>query len=241
MSSPHIGALAETSLHADLKAWYAQAGDLLETPVDAFVIDIVRGEQLIEIQTGNFTAIRRKLQRLLDNHPITLVHPIARARWIVRQTAAGETLARRKSPARGRVEDVFWELVRIPGLLAHPNLTLEVLLIQEEQIWRDDGRGSWRRRHWSMYDRRLLAVLERATFVAPTDLLALLPPALPQPFTNQDLATALFCRPALAQKMTYCLRQLGVVEQVGKRGNAGLLQRVSSEASDKGRFRSSMI
>ncbi len=228
MSSTHIGALAETSLHADLKVWYAQVGDLLEAPIAGFVIDIVRGERLIEIQTGNFAAIRRKLQRLLDLHPITLIHPIARERWIVRQTAAGETLARRKSPARGRVEDIFWELVRIPGLLAHPNLTLEVLLIQEEQIWRDDGQGSWRRKHWSIYDRRLLGVLEWATFAVPTDLLVLLPSDLPQPFTNQDLATALSCRPALAQKMTYCLRQLGVVEQVGKRGNSGLLQRVSS-------------
>ncbi len=105
-----IGLLGEKSLHAALKEHYAQAGDLLEAPVAGYVIDIVRGDLLIEIQTGNFSALKRKLARLLESHQVHLVYPVPAARWIVRVRVDGEIArARRKSPKRGRVEDVFSE------------------------------------------------------------------------------------------------------------------------------------
>ena len=219
-SSPRIGTLGEKSLHAALKFWYAQPGDCFEVQVDDFVIDVVRGEMLVEIQTRNFSAMRRKLERLLPHHPVQVVHPIAREKWIVRETADGQFIQRRKSPKRGRIEEVFRELVRIPDLLMQPNLMIEVLFTQEEEIWRDDGKGSWRRKRWSIHDRRLLAVVDNAIFVNPSDYLALLPPDLPQPFTNRDLATALGLRLNLAQKMSYTLRKAGLLEVAGKRGNA---------------------
>jgi hypothetical protein len=37
---------------ASLKKWYAQPGDRFEVPVDGFVIDIVRDDLLLDIQTG---------------------------------------------------------------------------------------------------------------------------------------------------------------------------------------------
>lgn len=215
-----IGTLGEKSLHAALKHWYAQPGDRIEVQVDDFVIDIVRGEMLIEIQTRHFSAIHRKLERLLPDHPMRLIHPIAREKWIVRERGDGRFLKRRKSPKRGRIEDAFRELVRIPDLLTHPHLTLEVLFTREEEIWRDDGKGSWRRKRWSIHDRRLLAVADNAIFAVPADYLSLLPSDLPRPFTNRDLATALDLRLTLGQKMTYTLRRAGLLKLVGKRGNA---------------------
>lgn len=225
-NSLHIGTLAEKSLHASLKAWYTQSGDRLEVSVDNFVIDIVRGDLLIEIQTGNFSALKGKLARLLDHHSVHLVHPISQEKWIVRQTAAGKTLSRRRSPKHGRVVDVFRQLVYLPHLLSHPNLSLEVLLTHEEEILRDDGRGSWRRKRWSLHDRRLLDVVAGTKFSSPADFWAVLPATLPQLFTNADLATALRCRPPLAQKITYTLRRMGGLRLTGKRGKALLYERV---------------
>ncbi len=222
--SPKIGVLSEKSLHAGLKAWYAQPNDQFERKVEGFVIDIVRGDLLIEIQTRNFSALKRKLARLLKHHPVHLLHPIAQEKWIVRQTAGGEFIKRRKSPKRGRVVDIFNELVYIPHLLTRPNFTIEVLLIRQEDILRDDGRGSWRRKRWSIYDHRLLDVVEPTKFESLADFCALLPPTLPQPFTNLDLATALKCRPPLAQKMTYSLRKMGGLTVVAKQGNALLYE-----------------
>ncbi len=215
-----INTFRESSLHAALKTWYGRSGDQFEQPVDGYVIDLVRGQQLIEIQTGNFTAMKAKLKALLPNHSVRLVYPVAQQKWIVRETADGQLVRRRKSPRRGQYLDVFGELVRIPLLIAHPNLTLELLLTHQDEIWRDDGQGSWRRKGWSIHDRRLLQVVEYALFATPADLLALLPNDLPQPFTNRDLADAVNGRVRLAQQTTYTLRHLKLLTLDGKRGNA---------------------
>lgn len=222
---PGIGQLAERSLHAALKEHLRRPGDELEVKLGRYVIDIVRDDLLIEIQTRHLYALRPKLRRLLDDgRRIHLVHPLPAERWIVREDAAGRPLSRRKSPRRAAVHDIFTELVRVPDLAAHPNLTLEALLIQEEQVWRDDGQGSWRRGRWSLVDRRLLGITSSWLFVHPNDYLALLPRSLPASFTNAELAAALKCPRALAGKATYALRSMNVLATVGKRGRANLYQ-----------------
>ncbi len=228
MTDPHIGTLAERSLHAALKDWYAQPGDRREVKVDGYVIDLVRGNLLIEVQTAGFAAIRRKLARLTQAHPLRLVYPIAAERWIVKLAADGETLVeRRRSPRRGRIEHVFVELVSIPDLIARETFSLEVLLTREEEIRRDDDQGSWRRQGWSIIDRRLVEVVDRVAFSTPEDFRALLPPDLPDPFTNRDLARASGHPTYLAGKMTYCLSRMGAIRRAGQQGKAYLFSLTS--------------
>ena len=56
VARPHVGTLREKPLHADLKHWYAEEGDLVEEPVGGYVIDLVRDGLLIEIQTRSFSS-----------------------------------------------------------------------------------------------------------------------------------------------------------------------------------------
>ena len=225
-----ISTLNESPLHAALKAWYARPGDRLEVQVGGFIIDIVRGDLLIEIQTGNFASLRQKLAALIGGqHRVRLVYPVAREKWIIKLAKDGRgRLSRRKSPKRGSVEDVFHELVSFPQLLARPGFALDVLLIQEEETRRYDGKRGWRRGGWVTHERSLLAVVDRRHFESPADLAKLLPPALDEPFTTADLATALAKPRRLAQRMAYCLREMGVIEAVGKSGNAILYSRAPS-------------
>lgn len=214
-----IGTLQENSLHAGLKAWYARAGDQIETMVDGCVIDLVRGDLLVEVQTGNFSAIKRKLLKLLENHPVRLVYPVPYEKWILSLTGDGSTvLGRRKSPKRGRIESVFQELVRFPAVVLNSNFSLEVLLIREEVVWRVDGRGSWRRKGRSIADHRLIEVVSQSLFSSPDDFRALIPLNLTHNFTVRDLAMASALPRYLAGKMAYCLREMGLIESVGKRG-----------------------
>ena len=209
----------ERSLHAAIKRWYAQPGDRLEAMVDGYIVDIVRGDTLIEVQTGGFASIRRKLERLVENHPVRLVYPIPQQRWIVElDPVTGQRVSRRKSPKRGKLTDLFGELVRIPHLMTEANFQLEVLLVQEEQIRCADGRGSWRRKGVSIVDRELIDVLERATFGSKDDLLRLLPQDLAECFTNRDLADGMKMRIAQVRRMTYSLRKMGALRHVGRRG-----------------------
>jgi hypothetical protein len=221
-----IGTLNEKSLHASLKQWYARPGDRVEAPLDGFTVDIVRGDLLIEVQTRNLFSIRSKLQRLLKRHPVRLVYPIARDRWIVRQSKNGRrTLGRRKSPKHGGVEFIFEELVSISRLLANRNFALEVVFIQEEEVRRPDRTRSWNRKGWRTHERRLLQVVGRRRFETPQDMLTFIPAALSEPFTSTELAEATGHPLWLAQKMTYCLRTMGALVVKGKRGRSILYVR----------------
>ncbi len=228
LAAPGIGQLTERSLHAALKAYLARPGDRFEVKLGRYIIDIVRDDLLIEIQTRHLYALRPKLLRLLAEHPIRLVHPLPAERWIVREARDGRQ-TRRKSPKRAAVCDIFTELVRVPDLAAHPNLTLEVLLVREEQHWRDDGQGSWRRGGWSLVDTRLLGVVDSAVLAAPADFAALLPAGLDDPFTNKQLAAALGAKPHISQKMTYTLKKMGLIEATGKESRSTLYRRMDIE------------
>ena len=220
-----IGTLNEKSLHAALKTWYTRPGDQLEVSVDGFVIDIVRGDLLVEIQTRSFSAMKRKLHKLTVNHPVRLVHPVAQEKWIIKLDKMGQIEeSRRKSPKRGAIEQLFAELVSFPKLLADANFSLEVLLVQEEELRQQTGVRAWRRRGWSTQERRLLSVVSQTRFETPADLMRLLPSTLPEPFTTADLAAAIDRPRGLAQKMAYCLRELALIEPVSRTGK-GVLYR----------------
>ena len=225
---PGIGLLNEKALHASLKQWYARPGDRLEVPVDGFVIDIVRDDLLIEIQTSNFASIKSKLTNLSRSHRVRLIYPIVQEKWIVRSaTRDGKVAIRRKSPKRGRMEDLFWELVSIPQLLLNPNFSLEVLMIRGEEVRRYEAKRRLRR-GWLIEGRRLLEVLDQRSFGHSADWLRFLPDGL-ELFTTSDLATRMNTRRDLAQKMAYCLREARMIELIGKRGRANLYRVPSSD------------
>ncbi len=216
----HIGGLNEKALHADLKKWYRKPGDRVEVKLDGFFIDIVRDDLLIEIQTRNFSALKRKMLTLTEQHPVRLVYPVACEKWIIKQDADGNTISRRKSPKHSTPLHLFTELVSFPELMKHPNFSLEVLSIQEEEVKRHNPRLNWRRRGWSTHERRVLKVLEQRMFVTHQDCGTLLPSDLPEPFTTKELAHALDQPRRLAQQMAYCLHRMDVLTQTGKQGNA---------------------
>ena len=228
-----IGTLNESPLHAALKAWYARQGDQFEVSVDGFVVDIVRGDLLVEIQTCNFSSIKQKLATLVIRHPVRLVYPVAREKWIIKLPRDGHGQPkRRKSPKQGAFEHVFKELVSFPHLVPHPNFSLDVLLIQEEEIRHHDGRRRWRRRGWVTDERRLLDVVDHRLFETPADLAALVPPDLTEPWTTAVLADAMGRRRSLAQQMAYCLRKMDVIESVGKQGNAILYAQAAAWSAE---------
>lgn len=211
-----IGSLNEKPLHAALKEWYRQAGDQVEAPLEGFVVDLVRDGLLVEIQTRGFSAMRRKFDRLLDSHPMRLVHPVATVKWIVKLDEQGREVSRRRSPKRGIVADVCAELVSFPSLLSHPNFTLEVALVEEDEVRRPDARNGWRRGGYVIEERRLVSVVETVELASPKDLLGLLPAGLPNPFTTADLAAGLGRSRHFAQEVAYCLRESGALATVGR-------------------------
>jgi hypothetical protein len=220
-----IGVLREGPLHAAVKDLLARPGDAAEVRVEGFVIDLVRADgELVEIQTGGFSPLGRKLDALLDGHRMRIVFPVAAERRIVRIDEHGEVLSARRSPLRGTALDVFDRLVSFPSLLAHPNLIVEVLLCREDHVRAPEaGRSRSGRRRRDPGERRLEEVVGSVELTSPVDASALLPAALgAEPFTTRELAAAAGCRMILAQRIAYCLRAMEVLEDAGKRGRAPL-------------------
>ena len=216
-----IGVLREGPLHRDLKALLASPGDAFEVKVDGYVIDLVRSDgELVEIQTGGFSPLRRKLDALLDRHRVRIVHPIPAQRRIVRVDEDGEVLSTKASPKKPTAATIFEGLVSFPTLLSHPNLTIEVLLCREDHI-RKPAPVRGRRYLRDPGERRLMEVLDRIELRSPTDAAALIP-SFDEPFTTKELAKAMRVPLPLAQKAAHCLRALAVLEPAGMSGRAPL-------------------
>jgi hypothetical protein len=221
-----IGTLNEGALHAQLKEWYREPGDLLEEKIGAYVVDLVRRGLLVEFQTGGFAPLRRKLAALAAEHRVRLVAPIAVSRRIVRLSDEGEILSARRSPRRGCLHDVFDRLVSIPTLLADPNFELEVLLTHQEELRMFRPGRAYRRRGWVVQGRSLVSVEQSLLIAGPADAARLLP-ELDATFDTAELAAASCIDRRLAQRMAYCLRALDVIAPVGKRRGAVLYARTS--------------
>ena len=215
----------ESSLHSAIKEWYSLPRDKFEVKISQYVADIVRGDLIVEIQTMNFSAIRNKLENLVQKHKVRLVYPIAERKSIVHIDKSGEVVSRRKSPSKGKLTDLFRELVRVPELIKEVNFSLEVLLIDEEEIRIDDGRGNWRRRGVSIKDRTLIGVNTRILFENSIDFLKLLPEELHETFTNKELASSKKISVRTAQQITYCFRRSGMIRVIEKRGKELVFQK----------------
>lgn len=213
--------LREKSLHAALKNWYAGTDESREVAVDGYVIDLIKNDTLIELQTGNFSAVKEKLGQLLSRHKVRLVHPVAENKWIVKLGETSETAgSRRKSPKKGRVEDVFSELVYVSEYLGSPSLSVEVLLVDVEEIWARNTGGSWRRKGWGIHDQRLLRVNSSSLFRSPDDYRRLVPEDVAHGFTVKELAKATGLPHRTAGKMAYCLEKAQLLRRSGRKGRA---------------------
>jgi hypothetical protein len=212
----------ETSLHEELKRRYAGRTARTEVILGNYRIDAVRGGRLIEIQHGSLAAIRDKIRRLLETHRVLVVKPIVQSKLLVKHAAPGAPpLSTRRSPKRGRLLDVFDELVYFTRVFPHPRLTLEVVLVDIEE-WRYPGHGRrrrWRRDDHVAADQKLLAVGPSVRLRRAADLIKLVPGPLPGEFHTGTLSAHCGVQRHVAQRIAYCLREMKAVEQVGKQGN----------------------
>jgi hypothetical protein len=210
----------ETSLHRTLKERYAAEGSgRPEIVVDGFRVDAVdQAGRLIEVQSGAMGPLRGKLRRLLPHHRIRIVKPVVLKRRIIcKSRANGPVVSARQSPKRGKLYDVFDDLIGVVRVFPDANLEIEVLGVTIEEV-------RVPRRRWPGYkvvDRCLGEIHETITVVAASDLWTLVPPGCDgrDPFTTLELAQTLERPLAFAQRVAYCLRLTGAVRVVGKQGN----------------------
>lgn len=210
-----------TSLHNQLKLHYVADESRHEVDLDGYRIDAIDDKnRLIEVQCASLMAIRDKIQALTKTHQVLVVKPLAaRKRLLKKERRNGKVVSRRYSPIRESLADVFLELVHFTQAFPHPNLQLDVLLTEQEEVRVPSKRKSRRRSH-SVQDRRLVAVQRTISLHSALDLWNELELDVPEVFTTATLAEGGQMSRWLAQKAAYCFRQMHLIEACGKQANS---------------------
>ena len=205
--------LRESTLHRDLKSYYAYVHDgVIEQTVCGYRIDVLSGTQVYEIQTKEFYKIRPKIAKLMDEgYAVRVIYPIQG--MLETKLPLGGVRRRKKkaSPVKA-----FSELVYIAKLLPREELTIEILKLHERATKSKARRNRVR-------NTRLVAILDRWLIQSPWDLLDLLPD-LPVRFTTKDLVEANGLSKLLATRVAYTLHHSGISQKIGHRDRCVLYQ-----------------
>src|SRR6516165_10016311 len=111
----------ETSLHRDLKRLYAGEAAHCEVRLGRYRIDAIVDGELIEVQHGPLAAIRDKVRKLLAEHRVRVVKPIVASKQLIYLRRKGGKIARKRlSPKRGKLLDLFDELIHFTNVFPHP-------------------------------------------------------------------------------------------------------------------------
>jgi hypothetical protein len=218
-----IGTHRESSLHRTLKAVYGGAGAELEAPLGMFICDAVSAEgAVIEVQTGSFRPLVKKLKTLCHEREVRIIYPVAILKLIEVYEADGALRYRRRSPRKGTPWDVFNALIHAAELADFPNVSIHLALVEIIEQRMDDGKGSWRRKGLSIKDKILQTACGTIVLSEKSDYLRFAPFEQQEEWTARELAERAHIRAALARKTVYVLTKMGIVAQTGKKGNARL-------------------
>ncbi len=216
-----IGTANETSLHAALKNRIDPDPAHQEVRVGAHIADVFNEDGVFEIQTRGFYKLRRKAEQLLAFAPVTVVYPAAaekRIWWIDPET--GTCTGGRKG-SRPATRCTLWrELPALGELFGTPDFAVRMLLLEIDEYRLLDGFGPDRKHRATHIDRVLREVRDDFTVCVPSDLTALLPEGLEEPFGSKDFARAAHIPLNDAQKALAMLARLGLAAREPGRGRA---------------------
>lgn len=218
-----FGTLQEKTIHEVIKDFYCCDHDFQEQKRGRYIADIAVGNDIWEIQTRAFNKLRGKLDAFLKKYHVTVIYPVPvekKIYWLDQET--GAITGGRRSPRRGNAYDVFWELYKIRPYLADPNLSIHVFLMDMEEYKLLNGWSRNKKRGASRYDRLPGKLKDIVRLETKKDYRYFLPDSLPEEFTSSDLAGGAHIPRDTAQTCLLILRDLGIVELIGKKGRSNL-------------------
>lgn len=217
--SVNIGTLNEKCIHSALKNYFSEDYDQ-EAKIGSFYADIVTENGIFEIQTANFSKLNKKLEVMLSVCHVTVVYPFEkRTRVITASDTSGEVIRESGFRYNNSLSSFFLELYRIKSFLTDPNLTICIAELDVERVnYVSEKTG--RRRKRGAYTKTPLALRREIYLEKPSDYKVLLPDCeeLPEEFTVKEFQKC--AKSTDAKLMLEILLYLGVVDKIGKKGNA---------------------
>jgi hypothetical protein len=223
-----IGTLKEKTLHASIKNYLEPDTSLQEVKVEGYFADIVQNNHIYEVQTRNFNNLRPKLEVFLKDHPVTIVYPMARTKYLYWINDDGEVTDKRKSPKTGQPLEACFELYRIKSFLKHPHLSVKIIMLDLEEYRNLDGWSQNKKKGSSRYDQIPLKVIRTIDLKDAGDYASLLPDDLPATFTTKDLHLQAHISLKRAQIACNILSHLEAIQKTGKQNKMITYQKTTS-------------
>ena len=234
-----IGTSNESSLHRTLKLQYTGPGGKTEVTAGEFLADgITKDGEYIEVQTGSFAPLKKKVKEFASHGKVRIVYPVAVRKMLefykpvsVKKTKKQtgkknvELLYRRKSPVKGSLWNIFDALIHAPELPLIEGVSIEIVLIDIIEKRVRDGKGSWRRKGVSIKDRQLTCRHESVLLEKPADYLRFIPFKKKEEFTSSLLAEKAGIDKPAARKALYVLTKLKITKRTEKKGTAWIYVR----------------
>ena len=225
-----IGTYNEKRMHIILKRFLEEDETRYEAKVGPYVADILRGKEIIEVQTGSFYPMKEKITYYLGetDFNVTVVRPLPYIKWRVWiDKDSGEISKRTKSRIKTEPKHVMRDWLFLGDFLGNKRLTIRFLLLEEEEFRFLDGWSADKKRGSSRYERLPLALIGDDSYNLPSDYARLLPDSLGDTFTASEYGKALSLRSSYAfyaGVKILCLA--GLVRKDGKCGRSALYVRI---------------
>lgn len=218
-----IGTLGEKTLHAVLKCYFEPHEDNQEISLGGFVADIAGENGVIEIQTRNFNALRKKLELFLEFCDVTVVYPIPQIKYLSwLDTDTGEIVSKRKSPKKGSIYDSIKELYKIKYTLDNPRMNLCFIMLELEEIRYLNGWSKDKKKGSTRCDRIPIDILDKIYIHTSEDYKIFVPENLPKEFTSLDFSKCAKIRRDVAQTTLNILCYMNITEKIGKSGRTNI-------------------
>ena len=224
-----IGTLSEKTLHAVFKLYYEPDEDKHEVAMSGYYADIYNDKGIIEIQTRQLNKLRDKLSVFLQDYHVTVVYPLPFNKWLSWVNPDnGEVQGRRKSPRHFTEYDAFYELYKIKSYLRHPNLSINLVLMDMEEYKLLNGWSYDKKRGSTRYDRVPVGIRRIVKFDRIEDYMQLVPADLKEDFTVKDFAMAAGVSVEASRYTLNILNYLEIVKRTGRVKN-GYVYNVTEE------------
>lgn len=223
-----IGTLNEKSVHAWLKLYLEPDHSRHEVKIGNFVADIayIEDKQVIEIQTGCFNKLLRKIMYYTEiGYNISVVYPVSvvnTIHWINPDNGEEEQVRKRRIP--GGKYRVFKELYRLRDFLKNANLRFRLIELETDDYRYLDGFGRSSKKRATKIDKVPYNILNEYEFSVLSGYEQFIPEELSKldSFTTKDICKYIKCSRDIVSIMALILYEVGVLRRVGKYRNSYL-------------------
>lgn len=207
-----IGTLSEKAMHRTIKLYIEPRADRHEVAVGDYVADVLNERGIFEIQTGELSVLRPKLEKFLTQYPVTVVHPIPlkwRVKWV--DAVSGDITSTGRQITGNGIYSAGYGLFKLRDILLREGFSVLLLTLSvDEYRKRIEKRRCGEIRRIERIPRELLGC---TVLKCKEDYLAFLPDCLGDSFTCAEYLKGIRARSRYDQ---YCLRllcELGLLER----------------------------